>query len=287
MTERKRHKKRMRARAQRMNANYTTALRAPAASVVGEAKVPSVADPAPEIVLGLDDFIERQAAAGADGAFEQVHRGAGEDYLDDDFDTEECATEAEAKREALRFAQAQQRQGYEVNILDEPGLVSVWVKRPIPGPEEVEEVDKRFTFPKDDQDSPDDIANVSPYFDPEDEEEARREKQFEADVAAALREQQLAILAAQRHPGDERAFVLLDLNVAPTTVSAASLCDLKERYPMDADWFDNLVDMPGFPFAARVVIVKGEKIRFMPFRDVEALERAGQVDLEPDPCAEA
>ncbi|KYF60190.1 hypothetical protein BE04_28370 [Sorangium cellulosum] len=284
MTERKRHKKRMRARAQRMgNAKYTEALRALAASVIGEAKLPGVADAAPESVLGLDDFIERQGAQGADGAFEGVRRGEGED----DFGNEDCATEAEAKSEALRFAQAHQRRGYEVNILDEPGLVSVWVKRPIPGPEEFDEVDKRFTFPKDDQDSPDDIANVSPYFDPEDEEEARREKQFDADVAAALREQRVAILAAQRHPGDERAFVLLDLNVAPTTVSAASIGDLKDRFPMDADWFDNLVDMPGFPFAARIVIVKGEKIRLMPFRDVDALERAAQVDIEPDPCAEA
>ena len=106
-------------------------------------------------------------------------------------------------------------------------------------------------------------------------------------MAAALREQRIAILAAQRHPGDERAFVLLDLNVAPATAGAASIGDIKERFPMDADWFDNLVDMPGFPFAARVVIVKGEKISFRPFRDVEALERAGQVGIEADPYAEA
>jgi len=74
MTERKRHKKRMRARAANMGGKYTQALRTPAASVVGQAKLSDVADPAPEIVLGPvdaiadDDKLMAPVDAGSGGA---------------------------------------------------------------------------------------------------------------------------------------------------------------------------------------------------------------------------
>jgi hypothetical protein len=95
----------------------------------------------------------RQEAEMADSASELEGDGEGEDYFANDFDTEDCQTKAEALAEATRFARARQRQGYQVSMHEEAGLVSVWVKRPVPGPDDFTEDEKRFTFPTDDADS--------------------------------------------------------------------------------------------------------------------------------------
>jgi hypothetical protein len=173
MTERKRHKKRVRARAAKMGVKYTEALKAPARSGLGHVETSDIPDPVPESRHELDqgDEAEREHTpelAADDGGLAEAldrainlagsERGAGasdtdadlerEDVVLFDLDTEECETKAEARAAATRFASAHHRQGYEVYRHEEAGLIVVTVRRAVPAPDvDFDDDEKRFTFP--------------------------------------------------------------------------------------------------------------------------------------------
>lgn len=137
-----------------------------AANLVGEGKHERAPEPvggktetaAGALNLAYDGEYEDASspAKQAEDASELASDGEREDYLGDELETEECATKAEALSAARRFGQAQQRQGYQVSIHDEVGLISVWVKRAVPAPNiDLAEDEKRFTFPTEDEDSGD------------------------------------------------------------------------------------------------------------------------------------
>jgi hypothetical protein len=75
----------------------------------------------------------------------------GDEYIVDELEPEDCATRADAKTEAQRFAEKKSREGYRVEIDDsEAGIVVVRVWRAVPSPDVDFDVDeKRFTFPVD------------------------------------------------------------------------------------------------------------------------------------------